>query len=141
MTHPLSRDHVRGAVRVALKEETCGRLCDYVWKQPRPSLWGAVNKDRIFSDKSVDLALYHVIAGIGLNQLAKRTKGWYKVNHKSVAHNIAVIICELGEWGKQQILLGNLQEWEKVARVVEIGGQGCTSRLTLWTSNWRIETV
>ncbi len=55
-----------------------------------PHLW-SVNKHRFFLRYTIFIQLYKDITGIGYTRLLSQIHGWYKVNVKSLQHNIKVI--------------------------------------------------
>jgi hypothetical protein len=112
-TSTLSLAVVRSKVIRALGVDAVKEIIAFV-KKKQPSLWGA-EKTRNFDTQAIYLGLYHDITGTGYTRLNACTRSWHNVDHKSVHHNTKVIRHKLEEWGKKQIVLGDVGCWNQAA--------------------------
>lgn len=89
-------------------------LLEFV-KMGNPLLWG-MTRPRAFLEKSLYVTLFKIITGKGNNKLAEKIRAWYKISHKSIAHNAKILFGILGKWGKSKIVLGTSSDWNRVVR-------------------------
>jgi len=62
------------------------------------------------------MALYKDLYGLSYNNIAKEFKGIIDVAKKTIEHNISAIRSVLCDWGKTQVPLGNLEDWNQAAK-------------------------
>jgi hypothetical protein len=79
------------------------------------SLWG-IKKPKDYLIKNVHVCIYKYITNQGYLSLWKEISDWYENSHESVAHNCPIILLELQKWEKNELALGNLEEWKNAAK-------------------------
>lgn len=84
---------LRARIDRKMKRETLRAVTDYVTGK-KPALWGQ-DRPRAFLAKSIAIAIYKDIRGIGYGALSQKIKAWYSLTPKSLAHNQKVRIFNL----------------------------------------------
>ena len=109
---------VKTKVHKKISIKTMKSIIKFV-SEKSPSLWG-IKKTRGFLEKSIYLAIYKDLSNKGYDCLSLKTKGWHNINKKSLRHNTQKLRKYLGEWGKEQIQLGEPQDWTAATRGINI---------------------
>jgi hypothetical protein len=79
------------------------------------NLWGE-SQPRGFIYQSLVLCLYKDLSGFGFRRVLRRSKSWFQLSCNSFIHNCNEIRTVLAQWGRRQVVLGNLVTWNRAAR-------------------------
>lgn len=111
-------EHIISMVEEKIGSSTLASMITFV-SAAKPNLWGEI-KPPSFIRQMVACTVYKDMKAIGYQTLNKKINYGYKLNHKSLQHNIQIIRKELGRWGKGKIELGNKYKWKMASLRVEV---------------------
>jgi hypothetical protein len=109
---------IHGFVVKKVTQEVFDELLQYLKEQHIP-LWGE-HQQNVFLKENLDLCLFKDLSGVGYGWLARNIKLTDKLSLKSIHHNIKLIRKTSRVWTRQQLELGNLEEWMEAAKKVKI---------------------
>src|SRR5690348_8489535 len=121
-TRSLTEEQIKAIVHEKVKLHLMQEICQYAVEK-KPTLWGEKRPEsyEMFVCHAVYLAMYYHITGYGYNRIEKQLKFNYFVSHISLRHNIHVIMAILADWGKKNIVLGDLKGWREAAASCNLG--------------------
>lgn len=114
MTALLSLKDLKSIVIKKHKKNNIEEVLQYV-QQKEINLWG-VEKPRDYLTMNIYLCIYKYCEKIGFYLLWRKICNWYKNSHESLMHNCQVVLGHLGTWGRGEILLGDIDDWNDIAR-------------------------
>lgn len=88
-----------------------------------PKLWGE-DQPPWYLEAYVLVTILKDLEGVGKDRLAsefRRSSLGFRVNHKTLLHNIEVLRPILADWASGQIKLGNWRQWDLAAQRVKKG--------------------
>jgi len=100
---------ILNCLKTRIKINTINEIVQFA-RAKKPKLW-AKNRPVSFIKKSVYMALYKDLYGIGYEKLQREFKGIIDVAKKSIIHNVQHLRTILKEWGKSKVQLGTLADW------------------------------
>ena len=128
MSHPITWAQLKRVIDRAFGEDLMKEIHEYCFPKEM-NLWGTL-KDSHYEKKNLYLCVYKDHIHIGFMSLWERIKAWYGNSHKSLAHNVQCFRKVLGEWGKNQIIHGNLADWKRISKGVK--KVKALSKVNLW---------
>ena len=115
----ITRIFVYDKVKAVVRPDTLASMTAFCKNFDGFHLW-KLSKTTINILNSVLLMLYKVIEPCGYQDLAKRVHPWYRAKYKAVKRNIQYCREILYRWSKRNIILGDLEDWERNGRIVTL---------------------
>lgn len=125
----LSRAEVKEAVEHRLPRGLVREILKFVEKA-NPALW-SLHRRRGRIRSYAYLALYKDLLGVGYNNnLYDQVAKWLKSSSKTLRHNTTVLRGTFAAWGRNQVQLGSLKEWQRAAHHLQL--KGLLKDVCLW---------
>lgn len=132
-----TKESVKDEVEKTLKKTYFDKVYRFV-SSKNPSLWG-IEQPRDFLKCALYLLLFKEIHAIGYNQLLHSVRDWHNCSEDSFKHNLQTLRTLLGEWGKEQIILGTKSDWDRNAKRIPMGRRVKGINLWIDSSDFRLK--
>jgi len=113
----LSYKDIRQYIKQAVGSDTLKSICNFVNAQS-PCLWG-IDKPHGFVNESLCLVIYKDMTGDGYQKILRSISFLPNLSDKSFRENTWRLRVLLAKWGRNQITLGNKDDWEADKNLME----------------------
>ncbi len=118
MAIPREFNQIRDFVFTKISRDIFDDLHRFVQRK-EVNLW-AIAKPRGFLKKIMILTLYHDCTSHGYNVISATVDLGFQFSHVSFREDAKRLRPVFMQWGREQVVLGNLREWRRIASTVEI---------------------